>query len=179
MDSAEQIQYSIKRSPRAKRMRITVYRDGSVVATTPRNFDDNLLINFINQKKDWILKRVQKFLSSPLRFIKNSSKKDYKKYKIEALKLVEERLAFYNQQYNFKYNRISIRNQKSRWGSCSRQGNLNFNYKIFFLPPEIRDYIVVHELCHLQEFNHSQNFWDLVKITVPNYKEIRKSLKLR
>ena len=178
MDNPEKLEYEVKRSVRARRMRITVHRDGSVVATVPASFPENLLTNFINQKKSWILEKVRKFLSSPLRFVRKSSKKDFVKYKTEVKKLVESRLEFFNRHYNFKYNRISIRNQKSRWGSCSRRGNLNFNYKIFFLPAEIRDYIVVHELCHLQEFNHSKNFWNLVALTVPNFKEIRRNLKL-
>lgn len=173
------INYEVKRSPRARRMRVTIHRDGRVVATVPRLFDLKILDKFVQEKKEWIIERVQKFLASPLRFVKNSSKKDLKKYRVEVLVLVKERLEYYNKFYNLKYNRISIRNQKSRWGSCSRKGNLNFNYKILQLPAEIRDYIIVHELCHLQEFNHSKNFWDLVSQTVPNYKEIRRGLRLK
>jgi predicted metal-dependent hydrolase len=178
MDNSDSIQYKVRKSLRARRMRITVYRDGSVVATVPKNMDENLLVKFITEKKDWIMERVQKFLGSPLRFVRNSSKKDYQKYKAEARELVEKRLEFFNQRYQLKYHQISIRNQKTRWGSCSRHGNLNFNYKIVFLLAEIRDYIIVHELCHLKEFNHSRNFWNLVALTIPNYKQIRWGLKL-
>ena len=66
---------------------------------------------------------------------------------------------------------------KTRWGSCSKKGTLNFNYKIALLSPELRDYIIVHELCHLGEFNHSSKFWLLVEKTVPNYKTLRKQIK--
>ena len=73
--------------------------------------------------------------------------------------------------------RVAIRNQRSRWGSCSKQGNLNFNYKIALLPDALADYIVVHELCHLGEFNHSQAFWDLVAVAVPDHRERRAELR--
>ena len=95
----------------------------------------------------------------------------YEKYKEHARKIVHERVAYYNTFYNYPIGRISIRDQKSRWGSCSSKGNLNFNYKIFFLPIELVDYIVVHEICHLGEFNHSKRFWALVEKQCPDYKK--------
>ncbi|MBL7022319.1 M48 family metallopeptidase [Patescibacteria group bacterium] len=104
-------------------------------------------------------------------------KEDYLKYKDKALKLAQERIQFYNIKYKFKYNKIRIRNQKTRWGSCSQKGNLNFNYRIIFLSEQMRDYIIVHELCHLKEFNHSKRFWKLVSSILPDYKKIRKDLK--
>lgn len=106
-----------------------------------------------------------------------TKKKQYLEYKERARALAESRLAHFNQFYNHTWNKITIRNQKTRWGSCSKNGNLNFNYKIALLPPEVADYIIVHELCHLGEFNHSANFWDLVEETIPNHIQIRKRLK--
>lgn len=94
-----------------------------------------------------------------------------------ARTLVKERIKFFNHHYKFTVNRISIRNQRSRWGSCSKKGNLNFNYRLVLLPPEVADYIIVHELCHLGEFNHSKKFWELVAKTIPDYKQIRKELR--
>jgi predicted metal-dependent hydrolase len=170
-------EYKIRKSNRAKRMRISVYCNGNVVVTVPENFDNNLMSKFILQKKDWIIEKVQHFLKNPLRIVRNSSKRDYKEYKVEVKDLIQKRIEFFNQFYNFKYNKINIKNQKTRWGSCSKRGNLNFNYKILFLQENVRDYIVVHELCHLKEFNHSKNFWNLVKNAVPNYLEIKKGLK--
>jgi len=108
---------------------------------------------------------------------KKGSNKDYLKYKEQALILVRNRIEYFNKFYNYKWNNIVIRNQKTRWGSCSKKGNLNFNYKIALLKEEEYDYIIVHELCHLGEFNHSRNFWNLVAITIPNYREIRSNLK--
>lgn len=106
-----------------------------------------------------------------------SDKLKYQKHKAEARALVLKKLEKYNKEYGFKYNRISIRDQKTRWGSCSKKGNLNFNYKIVFLPEELADYIIVHELCHLKEFNHSARFWALVAQVFPNHLKLRAALR--
>lgn len=95
----------------------------------------------------------------------------YLAHKESARALATERVTYWNTHYGFLYNTIAIRNQQSRWGSCSIKRNLNFNYRILFLPPELVDYIVVHELCHLQEFNHASAFWQLVARTIPDYRE--------
>lgn len=94
-----------------------------------------------------------------------------------ARALVHARLAHFNQFYQFQYNKVFIKNQRTRWGSCSSNRNLNFNYRIITLAPELQDYLIVHELCHLQEFNHSQAFWDLVALQVPNYQALRTQLR--
>jgi predicted metal-dependent hydrolase len=105
------------------------------------------------------------------------SRKDYINNKENARALVYERINYFNEAYGFKFNKISIKNTKSRWGSCSKKGNLNFNYRIVFLPPALADYLVVHELCHLKEFNHSKRFWDLVAEAVPHFKRLKKELR--
>ncbi len=102
---------------------------------------------------------------------------DYKREKENARALVHQKIHELNKYYGFHVGRVSIRDTKSRWGSCSKSGNLNFNYKVLFLPPHIADYIIVHELCHLKEFNHSANFWNLVARVVPEHKNIRAELK--
>jgi len=178
MENINEFKYQIRKNSRAKRLRITVYRDCRVVATVPENFHYDLLAKFIAGKKDWILKNLNKYSKSPLKEIKKSSKRDFLKLKFEAEELIVKRLAYFNQSYNLNFNKVNIRNQKSRWGSCSRRGNLSFNYRILFLSEELRDYIIVHELCHLKEFNHSRNFWALVEKTIPNYRKLKKSLKL-
>jgi len=104
-------------------------------------------------------------------------RRDYLRDKEGARDLVMERLAHFNQHYNLKWGRVAIRNQRSRWGSCSKQGNLNFNYRIAHLPPHLQDYLVVHEMCHLREHNHSRAFWSLVAETIPSYATCRRELR--
>ncbi|HTH92921.1 MAG TPA: M48 family metallopeptidase [Candidatus Paceibacterota bacterium] len=101
----------------------------------------------------------------------------YKKYKEEARVLVHARLEHFNQYYNLPYKKVFIKNPKTRWGSCSSAGNLNFSYKILFLDPALQDYLIVHELCHLKQFNHSKAFWDLVSEQIPDYKKLHVVLK--
>ena len=95
----------------------------------------------------------------------------------KARRFVENRIQHFNSFYNFEINHISIKNQSTRWGSCSSRGNLNFNYKIIYLRPALADYLIVHELCHLGELNHSKRFWALVEKTIPEYVSINKELK--
>lgn len=172
------IHYKLRTSKRAKYMRIAVYPGGSVVVTVPTGQSLGKTEYFIQQKSRWILTKLLQFGKSTKPIIDSrGSKSDFQNYKLRAREIVSERVGVLNFNYNFSYNRISIRNGKTRWGSCSRKGNLNFNYKILFLPPSVRDYIITHELCHLKEFNHSKGFWALVARTQPNYKQIRHQLK--
>lgn len=168
------IAYTFKRSRKAKRMRISIYCDGNVIVTAPWQIQKNIVEKFIKDKSNWIFGKIVYFKQNP---ILRNSKADYLKYKNIALKSVQEKIKHFNKIYNFPFNKINIKNQKTRWGSCSKKKNLNFNYRICFLSEEAADYIVVHELCHLKEFNHSQKFWDLVKQTIPYYKKIRKEIR--
>ena len=103
--------------------------------------------------------------------------KHYTENKEAARALILERLAYFNQYYGYEWNRVSIRNQRRCWGSCSSKKNLNFSYKLLLLPPHLCDYIIVHELCHLKEMNHGKAFWQLVAETLPDYKTRIKELK--
>ena len=102
---------------------------------------------------------------------------EYKKQKETIRNFVIARVEHFNQFYNFTFNKITIRNSRTRWGSCSKKGNLNFNYRIISLPQQLQDYIVVHELCHLKEMNHSKSFWDLVAQVIPDYKKVKQILQ--
>ncbi len=104
------------------------------------------------------------------------SRVKYKKHKEAARAFVHAKLEFFNRHYGFSYHSVAIRNQRSRWGSCSKKGNLNFNYRLIELPEHLADAVIVHELCHLKEFNHSKAFWDLVGETIPDHKGRRKKL---
>lgn len=109
--------------------------------------------------------------------MKNINKIDFLKHKERAQEIVKEKISRLNAFYNFNFKKINIKNQKTRWGSCSKKGNLNFNYKIIFLQDHVADYLITHELCHLAEFNHSHRFWNLVAKTMPDYLKINKELK--
>ena len=94
-----------------------------------------------------------------------------------AKRFLPERAAMLADKYGFSINKVSIRNQKTRWGSCSARGNLSFNFNLVQYRKEIIDYVIVHELCHLKEMNHSKKFWALVEKICPDYKLLRRELK--
>lgn len=96
--------------------------------------------------------------------------KHYLAHKEVARNVLVERAEYWSAATGYRYNRISIRNQRWRWASCTDKGNLNFSYKLIFLPQALTDYIIVHELCHLKELNHGRRFWSLVGAVVPDYK---------
>lgn len=176
--SGKNFKYTILSSARARCLRITVHPGGELSATLPRGMNLEKLENFIRQKADWILRKINLVRKRrPSILLPKSNRREYVKCKNQVLKLAKLKIEELNKVYNLQYRRISIRNQKTRWGSCSRKGNLNFNYKIIHLPEKYLDYIIAHELCHLKEFNHSKRFWDLVAEIIPDYKSIRREIK--
>ena len=175
----QEIEYSIKKSSQAKRLRIAVYHDARVVVTLPKWMPNFTVEKFLREKASWIIKKTEYFKNIKQEPIIKHTRKDYLKNKEMAREIVQQKIDYFNQIYKYKYQRISIKNQKTLWGSCSKKGNLNFNYKVLYLSDRQTDYIIVHELCHLKELNHSRKFWDLVAITIPDYLEIRKELRIR
>ena len=164
----------------------------------------NLLLQkakfFVQTKREWIDKHVEKYKrvqekikrergvnqasgetgggsSQDANWLNIASKIPEKELKARTLKVVLERLAYFNLSYNFIYKDVRVKKVSTRWGSCSRKGNLNFSHKLGIMRPEEIDYVVVHELCHLAEFNHGPKFWKLVERTIPNYKQIRKGMR--
>jgi predicted metal-dependent hydrolase len=107
----------------------------------------------------------------------SSVTKHYLEHKEEARRLIHARLEYFNTYYQLGYKRVAVRNQRRCWGSCSALGNLNFSYRLLFLPSELSDYIIAHELCHLKELNHSPRFWDLLSKTIPDFKRRKQTLK--
>lgn len=168
--------YTIKKHRRAKYMRLSVYPDGRVVLTLPYWVAKYKGKDYVEEKREWILKQIET-QKEKYKDRQVLTRADYLKHKEVARKLITERVKYFNQFYNFSYKRIFIKDAKTMWGSCSAKGNLNFNYKLLFLTPEQRDYVVVHELCHLKELNHSKRFWDLVKQQVPHVERIKKELR--
>lgn len=174
------VNYSVRRSKRAKRMRLAVYCDGNFIVTVPQTFPANSIDRYVISKSQWVISKLDFFegLNKRQKLVLGGD--GYELYKDKALRMVTERLAALNQKhYRFRFNKLAIKSQKTRWGSCSRRRNLNFNYKILFLTPRIRDYVIVHELCHLKEFNHSNKFWKLVAKSLPEYPKIVDELKIK
>ncbi|HVM90759.1 MAG TPA: SprT family zinc-dependent metalloprotease [Verrucomicrobiae bacterium] len=167
----------IKRRAYQRRIRISVKPGGHVLVTAGKQMPVFLINGFISQHQDWIERTVEKMKRVKQSILKRHDPAEYKRLKKSALKLVEERLAHFNRAYGFSWKRISIRNQKSQWGSCSKSGTLSFNYKLALIPPELADYVIVHELCHIQQMNHGSKFWALVNKTVPDFRERRRALK--
>lgn len=180
------MEYTLKKNRKSKGIRIIVHHDGRVVVTIPYRMPIRLAQAYVATKKDWIQERVESFLTEQKKreasgvlpkMTAKDKKLDFDRNKEKARKIITEKVELLNQHYGFEYKSIAIRNQKTRWGSCSKKGNLNFNYKIAFLPNKMLEYVVVHELCHLKEFNHGEKFWDLVAELAPDYREIRNEMK--
>jgi hypothetical protein len=125
----------------------------------------------------WIVKKIDYLKNIKTVPVLKAGRKEYLKYRKAAKMLVQEKVERFNDFYKFKVKTVSVRNQKTRWGSCSRYGNLNFNFRVVYLPDYLVDYIVVHELCHLRELNHSKKFWSLVSLSFPDHRIKRKELR--
>ncbi|MDP3794971.1 MAG: M48 family metallopeptidase [bacterium] len=173
------ITYAVRRSSRARLLRLTVYRDGRVVVTLPQRLGARHAERFIREKAAWVLAKVTHVKTQKPRYLFRGGIRQYLRHKTWALALVRARLAFFNAHYGFAYGRVMVRNQRTRWGSCSKERNLSFNWRIVFLPQALQDYLVVHELCHLAALDHSARFWALVAEKIPNYGLLRRDLKQR
>lgn len=172
------IEYNVRESTRAKKVRLTVYCDGSVVLTHPVGVSENRIIQFLKERFVWIEEKLARFRHLDSDLLRHD-RKHYLEHREVARELVQQKLEYWNQFYNLSYNQVSIRPQKTRWGSCSSRRNLSFNYKIVFLSEELQDYLIVHELCHLQEMNHGIKFWKLVEKTIPNARELQKKINFK
>ncbi len=170
------MQYEIKKFRNSKSVRLIIKPGGKLIVTAPKRISVTFIERFIVSKEKWIKEKIEQLKLVPVKNAKDTRNK-YLEHKEAARKLVTERIKHFNTFYNFSFKKISIRNQSTRWGSCSRKGNLNFNYKLVLLKSELSDYIIVHELCHLKEFNHSKRFWDLVVKTIPDHTTLRRELR--
>ena len=167
------LSYQIIRSAR-KTIGIQIMPDGSVVVRCPKRMRQDDVKRIVESKSDWIEKHLAgRDLAAPERL----SEQELKLLRERTRKLVTERVKHYAAIIGVHYNQIAIRTQRTRWGSCSSKGNLNFNCLLGLTPPEVLEYVVVHELCHLIEMNHSKQFWDAVERIIPDYKVHRKWLK--
>lgn len=171
------VNYKLNISKRARRISISVGCEHGLIVTIPFGIADFRFEKFLHAKAGWILSKLDFVNRIKNHFWVKQSKGEYRVLKKQAQVLVTKKVLEWNKVYNFEYKNISIKNQKTRWGSCSQNKNLNFNYKIVHLPTDLLDYLIVHELCHLKELNHSKNFWQLVALAIPDYKLRRKALK--
>ena len=173
-----EFEYQVIRSAR-KTMTLEVHRDGNVIVRAPLRTGLPRIKRFVNQKQEWVLGclertkeyREQKPLSADL----SESKRNV--YIRKAKETITKRVSYFARLMGVSYRNITIREQKTRWGSCSSEKNLNFNWKLILLAPELLDYVVVHELAHRREMNHSKNFWKIVEAELPDYRERRRRLK--
>ena len=174
----QEIKYDLKKSKRAKKLRVAICADTGVVVTKPWFLPQFYVERFLHAKASWILQKIDKFNNKQNKIhIPRRHRRAYLKYKEQVREFVHQTLQKYNESYNFSYKQVRIKNHKSRWGSCSEDNNLNFSYRIIYLPVHMAEYIVVHELCHLGQLNHSKQYWELVAKSFPDYKEIEKELK--
>jgi len=161
------IAYSIKKSNKAKRVSIRINQDREVIVTIPHRLPQYIARQFVESKENWIQEQLAKLPENIY------TKDHYKEYKEQARKIIAARVEYWAEIMGLDYNRMSIRHTRTRWGSCSSKRNLNFSYRLMFLDLELMDYVVIHELAHLVEMNHSQRFWDIVSKYCPDYQEYR------
>ncbi len=160
-------------------MRIAVYCDCSIVVTSPQSISETQIQKFIRLKSDWIAKKIAFFSSLQIHpDIAIQSEQHYLQHKEKALKTISQRVQKLSEKYQFEPNQIRVKMLKTKWGSCSGKKNLNFNYKLIFLNQDLQDYVIIHELCHLKELNHTKKFWAHVASFIPEYKKIKNRLQI-
>lgn len=167
------IPYRVIRSDR-RTIAIQITPDGEVLVRCPHRMDADAVCSFVELKSDWIGKHLAKLNAAPQ--LPEFTAEEIRSLANQALKVIPERVRYYAPLVGVTYGRITIRNQCSRWGSCSGKGNLNFNCLLMLAPSEVLDYVVVHELCHRKKMNHSQKFWEEVERIMPDYKARQKWL---
>lgn len=168
----------VRRSKR-KSAAIKITADMQIVVYVPLYVSDNEIERMVISKSKWIDEHMLKVQST----IDERSKlekitfEQVKELADQAVEYIPKRVKYYAEKENFVYNKITIKNLVSRWGSCSTKGNLNFNCLLMLTPDYVIDYIVVHELCHLREMNHSEKFWAEVEKIMPDYQRAELWLK--
>ena len=166
---------------RRKSLAIEITPELQVVVRAPARMPVREINASVQEKDDWIHAHLQqmaekKRLQEQYRE-QALSKEELQELATQAMKLIPQKVHYYAQIIGVTYGRITIRNQRTRWGSCSGKGNLNFNCLLLLMPEEVLDYVVVHELCHRKEMNHSARFWEEVEKILPDYRQRRKWLK--
>lgn len=160
---------------------IQVTPDGRVIVRAPKACSRSVIDAFVWQKKDWIQNHLSRFAQQreqhPTPGRPPLSDKERARYISIARDIFTKKTDYYARIMGVSYSRISIREQKTRWGSCSSSGGLNFNWRLIFAPEEVLDYVVVHELAHRMEMNHSKAFYTIVESVLPDYRQARRWLR--
>lgn len=166
---------------RRKSLAIEITPELQVVVRAPARMPVREINAFVQEKDDWIHAYLQQMAEKKRlreQYRKQAlSKEELQELATQAVKLIPQKVHYYAQIIGVTYGRITIRNKRTRWGSCSGKGNLNFNCLLLLMPEEVLDYVVVHELCHRKEMNHSARFWEEVEKILPDYRQRRKWLK--
>ena len=168
------VSYRIIRSDR-RTVCLEIQADGQVLVRAPRRLSEKAIREFVASKESWLLEKLKKYESRPP--LPTFTEAELVKLKKDAGEDLTARVRRFAPLVGVTYGRITIRAQKTRWGSCTGEGNLNFNCLLALAPPEIRDYVVIHELCHRKEMNHSLRFWEEVAKFCPDYRRHRQWLK--
>ncbi len=179
MENKEKIEIEIIKSNR-KTIAIEVRQDLRVIVRAPKRASNREIMKFVEQKQDWIAKHLAymqiRYEETRRAKEKQFTDDDIRKMKDEAKRVIPDRVKYYAGIMGVTFGKITIKNQKNRWGSCSSKGNLNFNCLLMMTPDKVRDYVVIHELCHLKQMNHSKMFWAEVEKVMPDYKVYRQWL---
>lgn len=164
---------------RRKSLVIEITADLKVVVRAPLKMPEKDINRILGEKSDWITKHLKEMEKRQKERENRAelSEQDIRLLVTKAKRVLPPRIERYAKEIGVNYGKVTIRMQKSRWGSCSSKGNLNFNCLLMNAPEEILDYVIVHELCHRKEMNHSKEFWAEVEKILPDYKERRKWLK--
>ncbi len=168
------LSYEIIRSAR-RTIAIQITPQGRVLVRCPKNLGTEQIRKFVESKSTWILKHLaaQTGAAQAPCF----TGQQIENFAHEARRVIPQRVAELAPLVGVSYGKITIRCQHTRWGSCSSKGNLNFNCLLMLVPPEVLDYVIVHELCHRKEMNHSERFWAEVQRILPDYQKQRAWLK--
>lgn len=166
-----------------KTLGLEVTPEGMIRIRAPYGVSEDVILRFLESKSAWIQKSLAKVRARQEKLKEEEAQygklteAELKVLKMQAEEVFPARAAFYAGKMGISYGRITIRRQKTRWGSCSQSGNLNFNCLLMLAPPGVVDYVVVHELCHRIEMNHSPRFWKLVGEVYPDYDRWKRWLK--
>lgn len=217
------VSYIIKRSPKAKYVRLEVRPEAGLTVVIPRSYKSDQIPDLLKEKERWISGKLSKYghiqrpgsdkalrsgdtvpyLGRDLEMVTRRCYGNVESvnvernklvvrlragnnrlnlvlerwYRTQAVQLIEEKAKKLSTRMGLKYGRLSIRGQKTRWGSCSQKGNLSFNWKLIMVPGPVIDYVIIHELAHLKEMNHTERFWQLVEQYCPKWRDHRKWLK--